>query len=82
MLFRCFSVVRRLAARECKKSGDSARGSPVFSVRTVKLLTGFNYFDEQRLVCTGAVVFNGFSRFLKNTAPLQKVRFHRACAEK
>ena len=82
MLFACFSVVRRPAAREFKKSGQSARGCPTFSVRMVKLPPVFKGFDDQRLFCTGAVVFNGFLRLLKNTAPVQKVRFSCACAVK
>ena len=35
--FRTLSVVQRPAARELKKSGDSARSCPIFLVRMVKL---------------------------------------------
>ena len=83
---KCFShAFRSSGGRQranLKKSGQSARGCPTFSVRMVKLPPVFKGFDDQRLFCTGAVVFNGFLRLLKNTAPVQKVRFSCACAVK
>ena len=74
--------LRRPAARKFAKKWRFRAKLSDFSMRLVKLPPVFCDFDEQRLFCTGAMVFNGFSRLFKNTAPVQKVRFHRACAQK
>ena len=75
---RCFSVVRRPAARELKKSGDSARSCPIFSVRMVKLPSVFVDFRENAFSTAGAMNFHYCSktprlcRKFVFTAPVQK----------
>ena len=62
-----------------KKSGQTARDCPIFSVRIVKLPSVFDDFDERRFFCTGTMDLRDFAkpprlcRKFKTAAPVQKI---------